>query len=951
MQIDDLMQVMRGEFASAAADVDEALMGWLGDEPAQAAVHAEPIVALLDRLAQTSRMICLDGLATVLEQLRDSAGLLAMVDEDTMGQGLGWLLGWRSALEPCFERPGDADAARQLVEYMQAGPMALPPDACEELAALLLLAPALPAGGEDAAALLPPATEDDVSLEVPADVDHGLLETLLNEAPDQLALLGDSVRALVRGKLSVEQLVEAQRVAHTFKGSGNIIGIRGVARMAHRIEDLLDVALTHGGSLPVAVGQAVDQAVATLDQMVFALRGEEAAPLDARAHMQALLDWINALRDGSWEERTNADPVAQAIAPMGMAVGDTAAAVPRQAVQAPTREADGAAGEAQLRVGVSHLERLVRRAGQTLVQGGRMNEQVRVLEDRLAAIETNNQLLRARLRELETALERQGVSLQERVQEVGGAFDPLEMDRYNELHALSRFVTELVADELELTRAARNDAREAQGMLREHGLALKEQHRELLGARLVPFRHIVARLRRNVSQTAAATGKRARLEVTGELVQLDADVLDRLTEPLLHLLRNAVDHGIEPPEERTLYGKPEEGVVHLTCSRDGQTVRIDCQDDGRGLDLGAIHAKAIGLGLVDAAVEPDPQMLMRTILLPGFSTREHVTEVSGRGVGMDVVAERVRAMKGHVDIHSAPLDGTLFTLKVPATTGAVHALVVRVAGEEVALPTEAVLMALAADQGERVAGRLRHMAHDVPCADLASWLGLARPADAQSVALADGHAVAHAAARPVVLITVRGEVMALEVDAVLDARDLILQDVGPLLRRLPGVGGGALRPDGQVLFVLDVERIGLARGAQIERDVAMQLRRRSQVQRKRALVVDDSLSVRKALGQLLGDAGYEVDVARDGFEALDAIGAAAHDIVLTDLEMPNLNGLDLTRRLRQDAATRSVPVILITSRSSDKHREAAAEAGVSHYLTKPYTDADLLGRVRALVEA
>jgi chemosensory pili system protein ChpA (sensor histidine kinase/response regulator) len=265
--------------------------------------------------------------------------------------------------------------------------------------------------------------------------------------------------------------------------------------------------------------------------------------------------------------------------------------------------------------------------------------------------------------------------------------------------------------------------------------------------------------------------------------------------------------------------------------------------------------------------------------------------------------------------------------------------VVRVAGEQVALPTEAVLMALAADQGERTPGRLRHLSHDVVRADLAEWLGLARPAELA------------VAARPAVLLTVRGEVMALEVDAVLDARDLILQDVGQLLRRLPGVGGGALRPDGQVLFVLDVDRIGLARGSQIDRDAALQLRRRTQVQRKRVLVVDDSLSVRKALSQLLGDAGYEVEVARDGFEALDAMGTAAHDIVLTDLEMPNLNGLDLTRRLRQDSATHALPVILITSRSSDKHREAAEQAGVSDYLTKPYTDADLLKRVRDLVGA
>lgn len=933
MQLTDLLQVMREEFAGAADDVDAEIAQWMGEGLATAEQRARALADQFERLAQTARVIALEGHAVALELLRDNAQLLAFGDEQAMGEGLGWLALWRDSLQACFDAPGDAQANDALVGYVAMAPSAPPPELLTRLRELLALAPALPDGGDAASAPLPAATADDVSLAIPGDVDHGLLEAFLAEAPPQLAQLGEVSRELSRGAVAVERLVEAQRVAHTFKGSGNIIGIRGVARLAHRIEDLFEHAIALGGALPGAPAHDVEQAVATLDQMIFALRGEEEPPQTAQLQLQALLDWINALRDGSFDERAQSMAVRPASAPSNTAAsGDSTS---------PAATVDAATLDAQLRVSVTRLERLVRRAGQGLVQGGRLDEHLRLLEQRLAALEANNLGLRVRLRELEGALERQGVNLKERAQEQGGSFDPLEMDRYNELHALSRFVTEAVADELEITRAARDDARAAQATLREHGQDLKEQHHELLGARLVPFRQIVARLRRNVSQTAAATAKRVRLEVDGDSVQLDADVLDRLTEPLLHLLRNAVDHGIEPPEERLLFGKDEEGVVRLQVQRHGRVVRIECRDDGRGLNLDAIRAKAIGLGLIDDDDAPDDETLMRLILLPGFSTRDQVTEVSGRGVGMDVVADRLRAMKGHVAISSLPLEGSCFTLQVPATIGSAHALVVRVGTEFLALPTESVVMALAAGQGTWRDGRLQYGEIEARGVDLAKRLGLV---DDESTGSTD--------TRPVVLIDSGGETLAAQVDAVLDARELILQDIGRMLRHLAGVSAGALRSDGRVMFVLDTELLrhdvgvhGMARAA------AAQLRSRAQVQRTRVLVVDDALSVRKALTQLLEDAGYEVESARDGFEALEAIQRRPSDIVLTDLEMPNLNGLDLTRRLRQEERTRATPVLMITSRSSDKHRHTAAEAGVTSYLTKPYTDDALLGQVRELLAA
>ena len=747
----------------------------------------------------------------------------------------------------------------------------------------------------------------------------------LAEAPDQLALLGDTIRELARGAVDRARVVEAQRIAHTFKGSGNIIGIRGVGRLAHRMEDLLEFAVREDGTLPQPMARDLERAAATLDQMVFALRGDEEPPTDALEQLTAMIDWGRAIDDGSWPERVEQRQDAQP------APASTPAA-PRAAAQAPAAET-----EAQVRVPASRVDRLVRQAGQSLVQHGRMAERIRHLDQRLAAMSAAQAALAARLRDLTVQIDRQGVSLQEKAEQQAG-FDPLEMDRYNELHALTRFVAEMAADSDDLTKSAREDVNAAALELHEHERALKAQHGELLRSRLLPFRHIAARLRRNVSQTAATTGKQVQLIIDGEQVQLDGDVLERLTEPLLHLLRNAVDHGIENAADRALLGKPAEGTVHLTVSRDGQTVRVECRDDGGGLNLPAIQAKAAALGLIAADADLDADVLSRLILLPGFSTREAVSDVSGRGVGMDVVAERLRAMKGQLDIATVPLEGSTFTLRVPATTGAAHALVVEAGGERFALPTESVVIGLAAGQATLVDGHLELGDKRWRVASLAALLGLPEADDI-------------AALRPAIVVRSGREEIAVWVDRVLEARELILQDTGRLLRRLRGVGSGALRSDGRVMFMLDTHALAGQDGLAMNAEAAQALRQRLRTERRRALVVDDSLSVRKTLTQLLVDAGYEVRTARDGFDALDALSREKADIVLTDLEMPNLNGLDLTRRLRQSESWSTLPVIMITSRGTDKHRSNAEQVGVSAYLTKPYSDGELLNQVRDLLAA
>lgn len=931
MRLDDLMAVLRDEFAQAADDIDGQLMEWLGGGSDGAEGHATAVAEALERLARTARILSLEGLAEALEMVRDTVLALAVADADAMGQGLGWLAGWRAPMQACFDGPGRTGAVDALAAWLREGPLAPGVESLSALQHRLLQGPDLPP--DALPAQLPQATDDDVSLELPADLLHDLMEAFLADAPAQLHRLGDAVRALGRGGLESAALQEAQRVAHTFKGSGNIIGIRGIGRMAHRIEDLIDHAATRGGRLPAAMARDLERATATLEQMVGHLRGEEDAPLDARECLQALLDWIEAVRTGTADEALEASRPSAAAAAPDLWPPSASPSAPQPAAS-PAVPADA---EPQLRLGVSRVDRLVRRAGQSLVQGARATEHLRLLEQRLQAMQNNGALLYQRLRELQLALERQGVTLHEKAQDAAAGFDPLELDRYNQLHELSRFIAEVVDDERELTQASLAEAGAAAAVLREQGQAQREQHRELLATRLVPLRQVVPRLRRAVAQTATTLGRMVRLEVQGDEVQLDSDVLERLTEPLLHLLRNAVDHGIEAADERALLGKPEEGCITLEARRDGQTVRVSCRDDGRGLDLSAVHARALELGLLAPGDEPAPEVLMRLVLLPGFSTRREVTEVSGRGVGLDVVAERVRAMKGQLVIDSQPLEGTRFDIAVPATTGALHALIVDAGGERYAIPTAAVERALAADQGEREPGQLVLGDRRLPLRRLSALCGLAEVETGQR-------------ARPAVLVRSGGGVVALEVDHVIEARELVLQDLGRLLRRTAGVGAAAFRPDGRVMLVLDPESLLHAdKAGALDAGARAQLRRRAQTERKRVLVVDDSLSARKALAQLLEDSGYAVTGARDGYDGLQQLAQQRVDLVLTDLEMPALNGLEMTRQLRGQPQTAGLPVVMITSRASDKHRDAAAQAGVDHYLTKPFTDDRLLALVRELM--
>ena len=959
MKLDDLLDMLRAEFALDVPATVETLAQWQAAPDVVPAGVAD-MLSFLDRSAEVVQIVGMQGLAGFLQQVHTFTGLVSNSDTAfsppgapgfTRAASLKWLASWVEKVTAYLDQPAAPAAVEAMAKYIYRCPLKPNTDAVLDLAALLAIKPFLPSEDPDSAPL-EQASDADVSLST-EEVDGDLLQALLIDAPQQLEQLESILQRWSAGSATSAAMQEAQRIAHTFKGSGNIIGLPGIGRTAHRLEDILEYALEAVGRqerVNPAMARDSLRAVLTLQQMTAFLQGEEGEPTDAKSVLQRLLDWVQWIRDG---QAQTASPYAldgavpTMLAPtqstadgsLGSSAegsADTAAAVQTAPV--------AASDSTTLRVGVDRLSRMLRRAGQSIVQTQRLAQLLQSTNDRLDAVARSQKQLTDRLREMETIVGSQAVAMREQQKE--GDFDPLEMDRYDALHLLSRAISEAVQDGQELVQQIQQDTTSASTTLRDEGYAQIDQHRELLAARLIPVKTMVPRLKRNVAQTASVTGKQVVLSIQGDAVTMDADVLSRLTEPLLHLLRNAVDHGIEMPAERQALGKSASGTVTVAFKRVGQEVEITVADDGRGLDLPRIEEKARDFGLIAPDTKLSEAELRRMILRPGFSTRDMVTEVSGRGVGMDVVNDRISALKGRLAIDSTALVGSRFTLHVPVSSGVAHALVVQCAQESVALSTDQVVTVLPAGQAEvsQADGRLTltYEGQAYPAFVLSHWLGL------EETTLIDTQSAAR-----YLPVLVRGAdgMTALLVDAVLDSRELILQGIGQLTRRIRGVVAGALRADGKPLFLIDVAELERAARSSVQLVSSSALRRRLQVERTRVLVVDDALSVRRSMQQLLGDAGYDVAMAADGFEAIEQIRLKRPALMLTDLEMPNLNGLELTRRVREVPQWMDMPIVMITSRAGDKHRQIASDAGVDVYLTKPYLDADLLMHVRTLSAA
>ena len=607
----------------------------------------------------------------------------------------------------------------------------------------------------------------------------------------------------------------------------------------------------------------------------------------------------------------------------------------------PGRENVPAERAEMARVDADLLDTMLNNAGEVSIFRSRLDQQVNSIDFNLAELARTVTRLKEQLRGLEIETEAQVLNRHHDEDSRHSDFDPLELDRYSALQQFSRALSETSGDVGSIQGLLETLTREAQNLLTQQARVITELQNSLMRTRMVPFQRHVQRLTRLVRQAANDTGKRAELVVQGAAAELDRQMLERMVAPLEHMLRNSVVHGIELPELRAALGKPEVGRISVSLTRDGAEVVIVVTDDGGGINVKLIREKALSLGLVDRNAKLTDEEAIQLILEPGFSTAGQLTQAAGRGVGMDVVATEVKKLGGGLFIESTLGKGSRFTIRLPFTLAISQALIIRVAEEVYALP-------LATVEGVVRLPRnivARNLAKDAPPFEyggqkyrfqqLGSFVGLG------STRLPELDV-----SMSVVLIRAGEHSTALVTDELVGSREIVVKSLGPQISGIRGIAGATILGDGRIVLILDMGSLVRSewRAKAAETAVLDQRDRRTF-----ALVVDDSITVRRVTQRLLERNGMRVLTAKDGVDAVSLLQDNLPDIILLDIEMPRMDGYEVAAHVRNDPRLKNIPIVMITSRVSEKHRARAIELGVDDYLGKPYQESQLLDAIEPLV--
>ncbi len=604
----------------------------------------------------------------------------------------------------------------------------------------------------------------------------------------------------------------------------------------------------------------------------------------------------------------------------------------------PTDEKVSAGGGERVRVPSETLDQMVNNAGEVSIYRARIEQQNTTFAFNLGELQQTTDRLRSQLRDLELETEAQILSRHEREGEPRADFDPLELDRYSTMQQLSRALSETVEDLSNLGNSLSDLSRDTDTLLLQQARVNTDLQDSLLRTRMVKFASRAPRLERVVRQTSHGLGKKAALKVLGGHEDMDRAILERMMGPLEHLLRNAVSHGIEDANTRLANGKDEEGTISLHLMREGSDIVLTLADDGAGLDRARIRAKAIERGLIAEDAVIDDEQLYQMILQPGFSTAEALSQVSGRGVGMDVVLTEVKQLGGTLQIASQSGQGTSFTIRLPFTLAITDSLLVTLGEEFYAVPhssMDGVVRVSVEELREIYAGEREGFSYadrDYTVKYLGAMLGTQAPS------LPDGLRWL-----PLLLVRSGEHRVAIQVDGLLGNRQIVVKSVGVQLSKVPWFTGGTILADGQIALILDVNTL-------IRSDLSHQLPLAPADAEPAAkgvsvMVVDDSITVRKVTSRLLERHNMQVITAKDGVDAVTQLQEHRPDVMLLDIEMPRMDGYELARHMRSTPELSDIPIIMITSRSGDKHRDRALELGVKRYLGKPYQEADLLENI------
>ncbi|GFZ94864.1 Hpt domain-containing protein [Dyella caseinilytica] len=783
-------------------------------------------------------------------------------------------------------------------------------------------------------------------------IDPDLLEIFSEEARE---ILDDADGVLAKWHAEpteVSHMNGLLRALHTLKGGARIAGVTPVGDLSHAIESLLE--RSHNID-PQHTVPLIGTLEAAFDQMHgLVQRVSQGRPIAYPQTMIELLQGGAETAAPAHETATEAPALEQHVeapAPQPVSVLDLPSLLPAEEAQT---EDTGRIAQEQIRVRADLLDSLVNNAGEVAIYRSRLEQQVSAYRFNLVELEQTVSRLRGQLRMLEIETEAQIIArFQREHREAGiGVFDPLELDRFSQLQQYSRALAESVSDLVSIQNMLDELTRQAETLLIQQSRVSSELQEGLLRTRMLPFDTMVPNLRRTLRQAAQEEGKSAQLYVEGAHGEMDRNLLDRIKAPFEHMLRNAVAHGIESPEERRKAGKSEEGAVRIRVAREATEVVIRVSDDGRGLDREAIRKRAIERGLVRSETRLSDDQLLALITQTGFSTASTVTQLAGRGVGMDVVANEIKSLGGSLAIESRQGEGTTFVLRLPFTLAVTQAILVRIGESNFAIPMTSV-QGVARITPDELAQRLaegdsqfEYNGEDYSIHDLAELLGLT------SSHLGDEEQLP-------LLLTRSGELRAaIRIDAVIGSREIVVKSVGPQVSSVPGILGATIMGDGSVLVILDLAPLvrhglnrreqRLAEGAEyatVAPVVIEDVRTRPLV-----MVVDDSITMRKVTGRVLERHEFEVETAKDGLDAIEKLHERVPDLMLLDIEMPRMDGYELAIQMKADPRFRGVPIIMITSRTGEKHRQRAFDIGVERYLGKPYQEAELLAQISEVLE-
>lgn len=869
-------------------------------------------------------------------------------------------------------------------------------------------------------------TSSEASLGVMDEIDFDLLPVFLEEGNDLLPMIGSLLRSWQENPQDDAIPQSILRLMHTVKGSARMAGAMQLGQHTHDMETRIENLMHTGSAIRQPLLEDLVNRHDYAMHLFERLQNPNLASMPAPVREMSIADEMNAFQEAQHaavidaveaneasaveqttpeltsdaeesvevEPTDTASPAVEVAAPAAIETAPTTteaitpaempapapAPIPtpaplRVVAKPPTiaRELRQVAPQAQVpvantpaalvRVRADILDRLVNQAGEVSISRSKLENEVDTLKASLSELTDNISRLRDQLREVEIQAETQ---ISSRMAFSGDReFDPLEFDRFTRLQELTRMMAESVSDVVTVQSALNRTIEGATGDLTTQARLTRELQQDLMRVRMIPFSSVSERLYRIARQAAKEMDKRVNLDIRGTSVEIDRSVLEKMVGPFEHMLRNAIVHGIETRQERIARGKNEVGELLIEIRQEGNEVVIHFTDDGQGLNLNRIRDKAKNVGLLTDESYMTESDIVNLIFEPGFSTATEITELAGRGVGMDVVRSEAASLGGRVAVASVEGKGAHFTIHLPLTLAVTQVVILNAAGKTFAVPSVLVEQvqqlksaALATAYNE---GAVMWQGARVPLHYLPSMLGeLDATPDTQQYT-------------PILIMKSDNERVAIHVDQIVGNREVVVKNVGPQLARMIGIAGATVLGSGDIVLILNPvplaiklehERARLPEthsdNATPEMGAVAELQQASHTPAQTApvqglrthhivMVVDDSLTVRRVTQRLLVREGYQVALAKDGIDALEQLQSITPDVMLVDIEMPRMDGFDLTRNVRSDSRTQHIPIIMITSRTADKHRNYAMELGVNEYFGKPYREDDLLAAISNFV--